>query len=183
MTKRAGIALAVAGLLAVGGICFFFRQAPAPGAVLPQPAAQREVVFEKTELVEEEDGKRLWEFKADAVTIDETTKKIYLTAVKGTVYREDGSSVTLIARNGVADTTSKEILLEGEVLAQSSSGASFTAPKVRWAGQQQWFFADGGVRLVRQGTVISGEQLESDVNMEQMKIRGNAKVVSGGEDA
>ena len=132
--------------------------------------------------MEEKDGKRLWEFSAGTATLDEATKKIYLTAVKGTLYRDDGSSVTLIANKGVADTVSKDVFLEGEVLVKSEGDdASFTAPNVRWAGQQRWLFADGGVKLVQRDTVISGDKLESDVAMEKIKVRGNAKVVSGGE--
>jgi LPS export ABC transporter protein LptC len=182
MNKRTILVYALAGLFLLGCLYYFFREeTAAPEASRPQTTSKREMSFETTNLVEEKDGKRLWELSAEAANVDETAKKIYLTNVKGTFYRDDGSSVTMIANKGVADTVSKEVILEGEVSAASASdGATFTAPQVRWAGEIRWFFADGGVKLVKQGTVITGDQFESDVDMEKIKVRGNAKVVSGG---
>lgn len=182
MNKRTALVYALAGLFLLGCLYYFFREeTSAPEASRLQTTSKREISFEKTDLVEEKDGKRLWELSAEVAHVDETAKKIYLTNVKGTFYRDDGSSVTMIASKGVADTVSKEVFLEGEVSAVSASdGATFTAPQVRWAGELRWFFADGGVKLIKQGTVITGDKLESDVNMEKVKVRGNAKVVSGG---
>jgi LPS export ABC transporter protein LptC len=182
LNKRTTLIYAIVGLLLSGCLYYFFREETiAPEVSRTQTPPKQEVLFENSAMVEEKDGKPLWKVSAEAITVDATAKKAYLTNVRGTFYRDDGSSVTLNARKGVADTASKEIFLEGEVTAMSSNdGATFTAPQVRWAGEIRWFFADGGVKLIKDNSVMTGDKLESDVNMEKIKIRGNAKVMSGG---
>ena len=59
-------------------------------------------------------------------------------------------------------------------------GATFAAPNVRWSGELRLFYANGGVKLTRGDTVITGDTLDSNVDLEKVKIRGNAKVVRGG---
>lgn len=182
MSKRTILIVSVVGLLLTGCLYYFLREeTTAPEAARTQNVPKQEVLFEKTAMIEEKDGKRLWEISAEAINVDATAKKVYLTNVKGAFYRDDGSSVNIIARKGVADTAKKEILLEGEVTAVSSTdGASFAAPTMRWEGNIRWFFADGGVKYTRDDSVMTGEKLDSDVEMEQIKIRGNAKMVRGG---
>lgn len=182
MNRRTVFVYALAGLLITGGLYYFLREETgAPDAASPQNQPKQEVLFEKSALIEEQDGKKLWEISAEAINLDVVAKKVYLTNVKAVFYRDDGSSVNIIAHKGVADTASKEIVLEGEVTAVSSTdGASFAAPTVRWAGNIRWFFADGGVKITRDDTVMTGDKLDSDVDMQQMKIRGNAKMVRGG---
>ncbi len=174
---------ALIGVLFIGGLYYFFRPEPAsPDAAAPGTPPKPDILFEKTSLVEELDGKRLWELNAETISINAADKTAALTNVKGTFYRDDGSSVTMIAQKGIADTASKKVVLSGEVMAVSSSdGASFSAPQVRWAGELRWFFAEGGVKFIKDETVMTGEKLDSDVAMEQVKIYGNAKIVSGGD--
>lgn len=183
MNKRKIVLYALIGVFLTGCLYYFFRsESTPPDAALTETPRKQEVLFEKTSMVEEHDGKRLWELSAELINIDATAKKATLTNVKGVFYRDDGSSVTMIAQKGVADTASKEVVLAGEVTAVSSNdGASFSAPQVRWAGELRWFFAEGGVKFVKDGSIMTGDQLDSDVAMEQVKIRGNAKIVSGGD--
>lgn len=182
MSKRIILVYAGIGLMLLGCLYYFFREEPA-APIAPRTVSQpkQEVSFEKSALSEEKDGKRLWTINAESINVDNTSKKVYLTNVKGIFYRENGGTVELIARTGVADTASKEIFLEGDVTAVSSTdGATFTAPKARWSGEVRWFFAEGGVKLMREETVVTGDKLESDAAMEQIRVRGNAKVVRGG---
>ena len=182
MKKKTIAIYALAGLLLVGCLYYFFRaEGITPEASSAKTPAKQEVLFENTALVEEKDGKRLWELNAEAVNVDVTAKKVNLTKVNATFYREDGSKVNVVAHSGIADIAKQEVFLNGEVTAVSAAdGATFTAPHVRWAGEIRWFFAEGGVKLVRDDTVITGDKLDSDVNMEKVKVRGNAKVRKGG---
>lgn len=182
MNKRTILVYAGIGLVLLGCLYYFFREEPmTPAAPNPVSQSKQEVSFEKSALSEEKDGKRLWTINAESINVDSTSKKVYLTNVKGVFYRENGGTVDLTARTGVADTASKEIFLEGDVTAISSTdGATFTAPQARWSGEVRWFFAEGGVKLTRDDTVVTGDKLESDAAMEQVRVRGNAKVVRGG---
>lgn len=182
MNKRTVLVYAVI-VLVLGGSLYYFLKEENTSPAAPTPASQikQEMSFEQTAMVEEKDGKRLWEISAETVNVDNKTKKVFLNNVKGIFYRENGGTVTILARKGIADTATKEVFLEGEVTALSSTdGATFAAPKVRWAGEVRWFFAEGGVKLTRADTVVTGDKLDSDADMEQIQIRGNAKVLKGG---
>jgi LPS export ABC transporter protein LptC len=181
MNKRTILLYSLGVLLLIGSLYYFLREealAPDVSRSISQP--KQEISFEKTAMVEEKNGKRLWELSAEAVNMDSKANKVYLTNVKGIFYSENGGSVNIIARKGVADTLTKEIFLEGEVTAVTNEGATFTAPNARWSGELRLFHANGGVKLTRGDTVMTGDTLDSDVDLEKVKIRGNAKVVRGG---
>jgi LPS export ABC transporter protein LptC len=142
------------------------------------PAAN--ITFNGSSIVERKDGKKLWELSAESVQVDPNSKKVSLNNLKGILYREDGGRIDLVAREGLYDTASKEIFLEGEVKAVSSDGAVFTAAKARWATTERHMYGSGGITLTREDTVITGDKIDSDANMEKVKVQGNARAIKGG---
>lgn len=179
--------LAVAGLVLVltGIMYYFLRDEPLtntePAASGPSgPAAL--LTFTGTSYIEEENGKRLWELTAEAIEADNANKRAYLHNIKGVFYQDNGGKIDLTAKEAVVCTDIKDIILEGDVKAVSSvDGAAFTAPKALWRGKDKRFQGSGGITLTKKDVVVTGEQIESDANMEKVVVKGKAKVIKGGD--
>ncbi|WP_425058583.1 hypothetical protein SCACP_32400 [Sporomusa carbonis] len=185
MNKKTYLSIGCVVFLLAGGLYYYlFRDEP-PGNMSPSPeptAAQSpaNITFAGSSVIEEQDGKRLWELSADTIEADPNSKVVYLTNLKGVFYQKKGGKIDLIARQGVLDTKTGNISLQGDVKATASDGAEFTAPEARWAGETKTFTGAGGITMTRGDTVITGDKIETDANMEKVKVQGKAKVITGG---
>ena len=187
MNKTAYLSLACALLLVIGGFYYFFREEPVlpenTPAIEPttaQPAAN--LTFAGSSIIEEKNGKKVWEMNAESIEADAGGNLVYLKKLKGTFYQEKGGTVDIIAQDGILDTKTHDITLQGDMKATSSDGVVFTAPQGRYVEQTKTFSGTGGITLTRGDTIITGDQIDADTTMEKVKVQGNAKVVTGGQN-
>ncbi|WP_371372157.1 LPS export ABC transporter periplasmic protein LptC [Sporomusa aerivorans] len=185
MTKNKNIGLALAVLIVAGGLYYLLWGAASrdsaenPEAVPTQ--VNTRITFAGSSIVEEKDGKKLWELKADTIETDIDGKTAYLKNLQGTLYQDKGGKVDLLALQAQVDMKTHDITMQGDVKATSSDGAVFTAPEARWEGVPKSFSGTGGVTLTRNNTVITGDTIKTDEKLEKVRVSGNARVITGGE--
>lgn len=182
MKKTTYAAIACVLLLLAGGLYYFLREeAPAPPPVKEttnEPSAN--IQFSGSSIIEQDNGKKLWELSAETVQVEPKSQKVHLINFKGTLYRENGTKIDVVARQADFDPKTRNITMEGDIKATSSDGAVFTAPLARWEAKDKMFYGNGGITLTRGDTVLTGDQIESDAVLEKTKVRGNARIVKGG---
>ena len=184
VNKSAYILIACIGLF-IAGIVYYYAK-PEPPKEANQPAEQAvqqaniNVAFDGTSMFEEVNGQRSWELKAESITLDPNTKLTHLNNIKGSVFQEKGGKVEFTAKNAVFEPDNRVITMEGEIKAQASDSGVFTAEKANYYSKDKKFEATGKIKLIKDDTVITGDKLESDANMEKIKITGQAKVIRGG---
>lgn len=183
MKKTTYLMIACGALFLAGGLYYFLKEEPvAP----PAPAAVEEVEQVSTlsyvgnSITEQKDGKPLWKLDAETIEVDVKTNNTTMKNIKGIFYQASGGEIDITAPEAVMDSKTKDIVMTGKVHAVASDGATFTAQQVRWAGQQERFYGSGAVVLTKDDSVMTGDNIESDGNMEKIKVYGNAKVVTGG---
>ena len=183
MKKTTYLMIAFSVLFLVGGLYYFVKDEP----LVPQTPAVVEKVdqvstssYVGNSIKEEKDGKPLWEIAAETIEIDVTTKNVNMKNIKGTFYQTNGGKIDITAPGAVLDSKSKDIVMTGKVQAIASDGATFTAQQTHWSGQQRTFYGSGDVVLTKDGSVMTGDNIESDADMAKMKVYGNAKIVTGG---
>ena len=187
MNKTAYLSLACVLLLLTGGLYYFFREEPVlpdntPTIEQTKPQSTANLTFAGSSIIEEKNGKKAWELNAETIEADAGGKLVYLKKLKGTFYQEKGGKVELVAQEGVLDTKTHNITLQGDVKATSSDGAVFTAPQGLYVEQTKTFYGTGGITLTRGDTIITGDKIDADTAMEKVKVQGNAKVVTGGKN-
>lgn len=168
-------------ILVAGGYYFLKEENPVetPAKVVNnEPTAN--MTYSGNTIIEEQDGKRLWELGAEAIEINPKTNQAVIKNLKGIFYQDNGGRLEVIAPQAVYDTKTRDIVMSGQVNAVSADGAKFTAATARWAGDNRRFYGSGGITMTREDTVIIGDRIESDANMQKVKVEGNARIRKGG---
>lgn len=181
MRKKAGLILACI-IIAVSGLYYFLKDEPLAQAPQEQPKDQQtsKLAYVGNSIVEQKDGKPLWELKAEFIEIDVDSKNVQLKNLVGTFYQEKGGKIEITAPEAFMDSKTKDITMSVKVQATASDGTTFTANEARWSTAEQKVYGSGNVILTKDDTVLTGDKIESDSNMEKIKVFGNAKVVKGG---
>lgn len=181
MKKQAGIIIACI-IIVAGGLYYFIKDEPLAPPPAEEPKAQQtsKLAYVGNSIVEEKDGKPLWELKAEVIEIDVDTKNVQLKNLVGTFYQEKGGKIEIKAPEAFLDSKTKEITMSVKVQATASDGATFTANEARWSSKEQKVYGSGNVVFTKDDAVLTGDKIESDANMEKVKVFGNAKVIKGG---
>lgn len=183
MKKTSYLALALIGLMLVGGLYYFVRDEQVP---VQPPVAQEAksdnlpgIVFSGSSVIEHKDGLPLWELSAEK--IEANTNIIIFTNPKAIYYQGQNGKTELTAKQATMDPKTKDIVMDGQVRAVTGDGALYTSDNLRYAAQDARFYGAGNVVLNRNGTILTGDRIESDNKFEKVQLRGNAKVLKGGE--
>lgn len=143
-----------------------------------KPSTNKSMTYSDNYLKEEVDGKLIWECYADTMSIDQNSKVVTMTNIKGIFYRDDGSTVELTAPNASYDQDKKYLIAQGDggVQAHSSDNMQFSTDKVTWDGNEGLLSCIGNVNLEKPGLKASGDKAESKNAFQDFKLIGNAHI-------
>lgn len=169
-------------MILAGCLYYFLKDEPfyQKEVATPQAEPATTMSYVGNSIIEEKDGKKLWELAAETIEIDANTKNIMLKNIKGTFYQDNGGKIDITAPIATMDNKTKDIAMSGKVKAIASDGATFVAEETRWLGKEQLFYGVGDVLVTKDDTVMSGDKIESDKNMVKIKVSGHAKILKGG---
>ena len=177
--------LAIGGLVLflAFGIWYFVREEPLPVKQPEQasPASLPGITFSGSSVVEQQDGKTLWDLTADTIEMSSDSKTMRFVNPKGIYYETKEGKIEITGLRATMDTKTRDIVMEGNVKAVNSAGATFTADTIKYFSKDKKFFGTGNVVVTKEDTVATGDQIESDNNMEKIILKGKARVVKGGQ--
>ena len=177
------LTVAVLALLIAGGLYYFMQEedtVPAPSDTAEDESLPANMTFSGSSLIEQRDGKKIWEITAGTITIEPNTKNILLSDMKAIFYQDDGQTVEMLAPFATIDRKTRDIVMTGGIFSHTSDGAEFRAQQVRYGADDHQFFGSGGIELVRDDTRLTGDELEGDTELIKVKVKGNARIVKGG---
>ena len=138
------------------------------------------MAFSGTSMVEEQDGRKLWELSARVMEVDPKTRWVYMTDMVGVLHRKDGSKINFTAKNGVVDPQTRNMDFSGRVDMKANDGATFSADQGRYLAKERKIFASGSIRATKEDMVLTANEMETDDSFEYIVVKGNARIVKGG---
>jgi LPS export ABC transporter protein LptC len=165
--------LLVAGPVLVGGLAL--RQERGASGASPSQTAP-EVTLRQIHMIETREGAKLWELRADRAEVHEREGYTVLSRerrpVEVTLYSSQGQ-LTCTASRATVDLKSKDVRLEGGVVARSDQGTELRTEDLRWLAASRRVQTDRPVTVSRRGLVSRGRGLEADTDLEQVRIFQN----------
>mgnify|MGYP003586628721 CR=1 FL=1 len=186
MKKTSYLAVAAMALFLLFGMWYFLREEPLP---VKQPAGEQNsqaaipgITFSGNSIIEEQDGKKLWDLKADKIEVSADAKTITFFQLTGLYYQSPTETITITSKEAVMDTKTNEFVMKGEVKAVAADGKTFRADIIHYLKKENKFQGRGNVMLTKDDTIVTGNQIDSDSKFEKVIIKGNAQVIKGGKN-
>jgi len=151
---------------------------PIPGAAEPDRSGVNSpgISLQHVHMIETRDGSKLWEIRADRVEVNEREGFTVLTRVTRPIqiafYSSQGQA-TCVADRATLDLTTKDVRLEGGVVARSEQGMELKTEQLRWIAASRRLQTDLAVTVTR-GTLVSrGRGMEAETDLERVRILQN----------
>ena len=126
-------------------------------------------------------GENPWTLDAQKVEYDGDSKKVRVKAIVWSLLNKDDNTprVTVRGQSAVVNIESQNVAFEGPVNAVGSRGEVLKVNKLVWDSKRQKILGSHGVRVVRQGTVMTGDNLVASPDLKQVEVNGHVRVVLG----
>jgi LPS export ABC transporter protein LptC len=176
MWRITGWILLIAGVSFLAGLAL--RQERGASGASPSQIAQRapEGTLRQIHMIETREGAKLWELRADRAEVHEREGYTILSREKRpvavTLYSSQGQ-LTCTASRATVDLKSKDVRLEGGVVARSDQGTELRTEDLRWLASSRRVQTDRPVTVSRGGLVSRGRGLEAETDLEQVRIFQN----------
>jgi LPS export ABC transporter protein LptC len=176
MWRVMGWGFLVVGLVLATGL--ILRQERGASGASPPPAAPvgPELTLRKIHMIETRKGVKLWELWADRAEVHDRDGYAVLfrdhRPVEVTLYSSHGQ-LTCTADRAWVDLQSKDVRLEGGVIARSDQGTELRTEELRWLASSRRVQTDRPVVVSRGGLVSRGRGLEAETDLEQVRIFQN----------
>jgi LPS export ABC transporter protein LptC len=162
----------------IAGILSLLGTPPAARAVEPtRPnAAAPGMTLQQVHMIETRDGAKLWEIRADQVEVNEQDGVTVLTRVTKPIeiafYSSQGRAAC-VANRATLDLKTKDVRLEGGVIARSDQGMELKTEQLRWIAASRRLQSDQPVTITRGSLVSRGQGLEAETDLERVRIFQN----------
>ena len=180
MNKKYKGILIVTGLCLITGFIYFIYTVSPESSEKGTLPDSKLVEFKGADLEESKDGKLSWRLTADKILVNQDTKVFYLTNIKATLENDAGKEIVVTAEKGTADLQNKIIALRGDIQAKTNDGAILQSEIMDYTISSQQLTGSGNIKITKGDTVLTGDVLTSDVGLELITLKGNTKMVKGG---
>ena len=164
-------AVLVGALLAWGGLATVWAAgANEAGAALPG------ISLQQVHMIETREGAKLWEVRAQQAEVNEREGVTVLTRgvkpIEIAFYSSQGQA-TCVANRATLDLKTKDVRLDGSVVARSDQGMELKTEQLRWIAASRRLQTDQPVTITR-GTLVSrGRGMEAETDLERVRIFQN----------
>jgi LPS export ABC transporter protein LptC len=148
-------------------------RAAAPGG---EGESSPEMTLQQVHILETRGGVRVWEVRADRVEVREREGVTLLSRVQRpieiTFYSAQGQ-LACQANRASLDLKTKDVWLEGSVLARSEQGMELKTESLRWLAASRRLVSDQAVTINRGSLVTQGKGMEAETDLERVRIFQN----------
>jgi LPS export ABC transporter protein LptC len=142
----------------------------------PPPGTTPDLTLRQIHMIETRGGAKLWELRADRAEVREGEGYAVLSRVARPVeialYASQGQ-LTSTAGRVTVNLKSKDLWLEGGVVARSDHGTELRSETLRWIAASRRLQTDQPVTVVRGNLLSKGRGLEAETDLERIRIFRN----------
>ncbi len=136
-------------------------------------------------MVETREGAPLWELWADRAELREREGSAVLIKeqkpVRIVLYASQGR-LTCITNRVIIDLQSKDVRLEGAIVARTDQGAELRTEALQWVAATRRLTTAEPVIVTRGGLVSRGRGMEADTSLERVRLFHNITSQVGGSE-
>jgi LPS export ABC transporter protein LptC len=136
-----------------------------------------EMTLQQVHILETRDGVRVWEVRADRVEVRERDGVTILNRVQRpieiTFYSAQQGRLVCQANRASLDLKTKDVRLEGAVLARSEQGMELKTESLHWVSASRRLLTDQAVTIIRGALVSQGKGMEAETDLERVRIFQN----------
>lgn len=121
-------------------------------------------------------GRRLWDLRASALTMDNAKQRVMLRGVSGRFYTGADVGITFSAPTAVFHVGTRDVEMTGGVVGRAPDGRVLRASQIRWDAGAREIVASGAVVLTQRGVAIQADRLAADAGLDQVRFSGNVLV-------
>jgi LPS export ABC transporter protein LptC len=165
-------AVTVAAALVVLGTASVARSGEPNRAGIASPS----ISLQQVHMIETREGSKLWEIRADQVEVNERQGFTVLTSVNHPIqiafYSSQGQA-TCVADRATLDLTTKDVRLDGGVVARSEQGVELKTEQLRWIAASRRLQTDQAVTITRGNLISRGRGMEAETDLERVRVFQN----------
>lgn len=160
--------LAVAGMLIARG-----RDVQTAPDDLPPSKADYRI---KEVHLQEKSEKVVWKLDADQAEIFEREGRTVLRRITVAIQQPD-RTWTVTGEEGELVDATKDVTIRKNVVLVSSDGITLKTDHLRWQAKEKRMWTDAPVTLYRNGAVVTGQGLESQLAEERTTVKGRVRAI------
>ena len=182
MSNRGKFLFAIFGLMFLALIIWVVQTTPNEPPPTEKISPPKVMEYEGNILSEEVNGVKVWDLTAEHMVVDVETQNAELNNLIGHFYQQDGSSIEIKANYGTVENDSKNIHIEGDVIATTSEGAKLSSDKMDWQNKEGTLTAMGKIKLTKDDIMATGDIAESKDGFKHFLLKGHAHIIKGIKD-
>jgi LPS export ABC transporter protein LptC len=134
------------------------------------------ISLQQVYMIETRDGSKLWEIRADQVEVNEREGLTVLTRVSRPIeiaFFSSQGQATCVANRATLDLKTKDVRLDGSVIARSEQGMELRTEQLRWIAASRRLQTDQAVTITRGALLSRGRGMEAETDLERVRIFQN----------
>ncbi len=162
--------LAVLSILLISSLIYMMKSEKGVQTGILQKG---ESYIEGLRLVHRQDRTADWTLTASRADIGDQGSKAYLSGIEMKI---ENKGITIFADKGLYDMNSRDLLVDGKVVAKADS-YSITTDGIKFDNAGGMLKTDGAVKLVARKFSVEGTGMEADNTAQTVRIRKDVKAV------
>lgn len=155
-------------------------QAAPPVSPSPQPtpevgASERRILESSTLRAR---GENPWKLDAERIEYEEVGRTARVGVLTWTLMDAEGAELVTVEGNGaLVDMEAMKVSFQGPVVARGARGEVLNVQNLVWDGKVRKFLGSQGVRMLREGTILTGKRLVASPDLRRLEVEGDVRVL------
>ncbi len=155
---------------------------PEASPLVPSPVVSPEIGAPDRRILESSTlrsrGENPWKLDAERIEYEEVGRTARVGVLTWTLMDSQGADLVTVEGNGaLVDMETMKVSFEGPVVARGMRGEVLNVQNLVWDGEARQFLGSQGVRMVREGTVLTGKRLVASPDLRRLEVEGDVRVL------